>query len=85
LITLNWIILRLLDFSNNYAFIAGYNSNSLALVDLTVATAPVLAGSLVDGTHLSSPTSIKVKGDYAYLTSYGDNSLAIVISAIRPI
>ena len=36
--------------SGSYAYVVGYNSHSLAIVDVSNKAAPSLAGSLIDST-----------------------------------
>ena len=40
--------------SGSYAYVVGYNSHSLAIVDVSNKAAPSLAGSLIDSTVMNA-------------------------------
>ena len=67
--------------SGNYAYIVGYGSDSLEIVDISVPFYPVWKGSITNGTDgakLRRPTCVFVSGNYAYIGAEWSESLEIV-------
>jgi hypothetical protein len=64
--------------SGKYAYVAGQDSHSLTIVDISNPSSPTLAGVLINSTNMNGPESVYVSGKYAYVASYGSDSLAIV-------
>ena len=60
--------------SGNYAYVIGFKSHALEIVDISDPSSPVHKGSLTNGSGgalLNSPLSVYVLGNYAYVTSAG--------------
>ena len=64
--------------SGKYAYVAGNNSDSIAIIDISDPTTPVLTGSLIDSTNMNRARSVYVSGKYAYVASFNSNSIAII-------
>jgi len=62
----------------DYAYVAGYFSNALAVVDISDPASPVVVGGVIDGTYLNHSYAIKIQGSYAYVAGYSSASLAVV-------
>jgi len=64
--------------SGKYAYVASYQSDSLAIIDISDPTTPVLSGSLIDSTNMDFAYSVYVSGKYAYVAGGNSDSLAII-------
>ncbi|RLG81402.1 MAG: hypothetical protein DRO40_09735, partial [Thermoprotei archaeon] len=64
--------------SGKYAYVAGYNSNSLAIIDISNPSSPSVVGGVIDSTYMASASSVYVSGKYAYVAGEMSNSLAII-------
>ncbi|MCP3682533.1 MAG: beta-propeller fold lactonase family protein, partial [bacterium] len=61
--------------SGNYAYVANYSNNRLAIFDVSDPDS-ISAEGYID-TNLNGPSGVYVSGNYAYVSSYGNNRLAI--------
>ena len=66
--------------AGNYAYVTGYGSNNLEIVDISNPADPIHAASIsYDGdVKLYFPISVFVAGNYAYITSYDGHALEIM-------
>ena len=66
--------------SGKYAYVAGYDSDNLAIVDISDPTTPTTVGNWDpnDTNVMDGATSVYVSGKYAYVTGYTSDNLAIV-------
>ena len=64
--------------SGNYAYVAGADSNSLAIIDISNPSSPVVVGGLIDSNYMNYAHSVHVSGNYAYVAAKGSDSLSIV-------
>ena len=64
--------------SGKYAYVSGFASDSLAIVDVSNPSSPTLAGSLLDSTNMDGAAGVYVSGKYAYIAGIASDSLAIV-------
>jgi hypothetical protein len=65
----------------NLAYVVGYVSASLAIINVSNPASPALVG-YIEGAgapnYLSYPVSVFVSGNYAYVAAQGDNSITII-------
>lgn len=59
----------------NYAFVTGFLTDTLTVLDIASSTNPLYLSSITFG---SRPTAIAIQGSYAYVVSMFDDSLYIV-------
>jgi DNA-binding beta-propeller fold protein YncE len=64
----------------SYVFVAGAGSDSVAVVDVTTKTAPVVRSGVVSATYMASARRVAVSpdGNYVFVTGYGSDSVAVV-------
>jgi hypothetical protein len=64
--------------SGNYAYIAGADSDTFAIVDVSNKTSPSVVSYLINATVMDNPTGVFVSGKYAYVTGSSSNSLVVI-------
>ncbi|MDD3007059.1 MAG: right-handed parallel beta-helix repeat-containing protein [Candidatus Pacebacteria bacterium] len=64
--------------SGQYAYVASYFSDSLAVIDISNPTTPTLVGHLVDSTYMDGAYAVYVSGQYAFVTGGISDSLAVI-------
>ena len=64
----------------NYAFVTGANKDSVAVVDVTTKTAPVVRGGVVSATYMDNALGVAVSpdGNYVFVAGYNTDSVAVV-------
>jgi hypothetical protein len=60
--------------SGSYAYVAGYHSYSLVVIDISNPASPVIRGSVL----CAQASFVAVSGSYAYVTGQGSNSLVVI-------
>lgn len=64
--------------AGDFAYMAAFGSDSLAIINISDPTTPVLTGSLLDATNLNGARNVHVAGNFAYVACADGDSLAIV-------
>mgnify|MGYP006283252935 CR=1 FL=1 len=65
--------------SGDYAYVTGYNSDSIAVVDISTLASPSVVGIITeDTTNMDGARGVAVSGDYAYVTGAASDSIAVV-------
>lgn len=64
--------------SNNFAYVVNNSDHSLAVVDISSASSPVLVSSIKDNVKFNGAFDIVVSGKYAYVLNGADSGLAVV-------
>jgi len=66
--------------SGKYAYVTGWTSDNLAIVDISNPSRPTTVGNWVpnDNNVMNSARSVYVSGKYAYVAGYNSSNLAIV-------
>ena len=64
----------------NYVFVAGANSDSVAVVDVTIKTTPVVKGGVTSATYMDYAYGVAVSpdGKYVFVTGAYSDSVAVV-------
>jgi len=62
----------------NHAYISAFRSDSVAVVDISTTSSPILAGQLIDAANMNGAKGIAVDGNYAYLAVYYSDDVAVV-------
>ena len=63
---------------DNYAYVIGSNSSSLAIIDISDKANPIYSDSYISGTYIDGAGSVAIQDNYAYVTGYSSSSLAII-------
>ena len=63
-----------------YVFVTGYYSDSVAVVDVTTKTSPVVRGGVVSATYMDNARGVAVSpdGNYVFVTGAGSDSVGVV-------
>jgi hypothetical protein len=62
----------------DYAYVPGYLSNSLAIIDISDPANPVRVGGLINSTYMDGAGYVAVSGSYAYVVAERSDSLAVI-------
>ena len=64
----------------NYVFVTGANSDSVAVVDVTTKTTPVVRGGVISATYMDGAFAVAVSpdGNYVFVTGANTDSVAVV-------
>ena len=63
-----------------YVFVTGANSDSVAVVDVTTKTSPVVKGGVISATYMDYAYGVAVSpdGKYVFVTGANSDSVAVV-------
>jgi hypothetical protein len=64
--------------SGSFAYVAGYRSHSLIVIDVSNPASPVIRGSVVSSSLMLYAGGVAVSGSYAYVTASWSDSLVVV-------
>ena len=64
--------------SSSYAYVTGYGSHSLVVIDVSNPASPVIRGSVVSSSLMLHARGVAVSGSYAYVTGCYSDSLVVV-------
>ena len=64
--------------SGSFAYVAGYGSHSLVVIDVSNSSSPVIRGSVVSSSLMLHARGVAVSGSYAYVTGCYSDSLVVV-------
>ena len=70
--------------SGSYVYVVGYDSDSLAVIDVSSPTSPSVVGSVIDSTNINGATGVAVSGSYVYVAGHNTDSLAVVRAPTHP-
>ena len=67
--------------SGSFAYVTGYGSHSLVVIDVSNPASPVIRGSVVLSSLMLHARGVAVSGSYAYVTGcYSDSLVVVVVS-----
>jgi hypothetical protein len=62
----------------DYAYVTGYNSDSLAVININNPESPFIEGGVTDSTYMNGANYVLIYDNYAYVTGYNSDSLAVI-------
>jgi len=74
-----WWFVNPLDVKGDYAYFVSKEDDSFVVASIADPRAPVVLGTLTDGTYLNEAASVVVYGNYAYVTCKGGSARMTII------